>query len=156
MKKYAFTLKSLSALRALNTACDIHEAYDPKTTNNPTKYKKVNALWDTGATNSVIDVEVAHALGLIPISRAQVCHANGTAAVNVYMVNITLPNNIMIPMLQVTEGSLSGTDVLIGMDIIGLGDFAVTHQNGGTTFSFQIPSTHDTDYVAELKSVQDE
>jgi hypothetical protein len=33
-----------------------------------------------------------------------------------------------------------GIDVLIGMDIIGSGDFSVTHHNGNTTFSFCCPS----------------
>jgi preprotein translocase subunit SecA len=52
-------------------------------------------------------------------------------------------------MLYVTEGILSGTDVLIGMDIISKGDFSITASQQKTKFSFQIPSTHDTDYVKE-------
>ena len=31
-------------------------------------------------------------------------------------------------------------DVLIGMDVIGTGDFAVTHADGRTCMSFQMPS----------------
>jgi uncharacterized protein YecA (UPF0149 family) len=46
---------------------------------------------------------------------------------------------------------LTGTDVLIGMDIISMGDFTVTASKRKTKFSFQIPSTHDTDYVKEYK-----
>ncbi len=149
MKKFAFTLKSPVTLRALCTTCAIYEAFDPTATNNPKRPQKVNVLWDTGASGSVIDATVARRLGLTPVSRAQVCHANGTAIVNVYIVNIELPSSIMIPMLTVTEGNLSGIDVLIGMDVISLGDFSVTHPKGGTTFSFQLPSTHSTDYVEE-------
>lgn len=41
--------------------------------------------------------------------------------------------------------------MLIGMDIINLGDFALTHKNGGTVFSFQIPSTHEYDFVRQIE-----
>ena len=43
---------------------------------------------------------------------------------------------------------------LLGMDIISLGDFSISHKDGGTTFSFQIPSTHNIDFVNEKISVQ--
>ena len=39
-----------------------------------------------------------------------------------------------------------GPQVLIGMDIITLGDFAITNQNHTTTFSFRMPSLHTIDY----------
>ena len=42
-----------------------------------------------------------------------------------------------------------GLGVLIGMDIITAGDFAVSNYNGTTMFSFRIPSQKKTDYVAE-------
>lgn len=71
----------------------------------------------------------------------KVFHANGEAVVNKYLVNIVLPNNFMIPMVIVTEGKLQGTNMLIGMDIIGLGDFVITHKNNGTIFLFQMPYT---------------
>lgn len=37
-------------------------------------------------------------------------------------------------------------DLLIGMDIISLGDFAITNVNGKTTFSFRLPSTSIIDF----------
>ena len=36
--------------------------------------------------------------------------------------------------------------VLIGMDIINLGDFAVTNKNGRTAFSFRTPSIEYIDF----------
>jgi hypothetical protein len=41
---------------------------------------------------------------------------------------------------------VADADVLIGMDIIGEGDFAVTHQDGKTTFSFRVPSLKTIDF----------
>ena len=46
-------------------------------------------------------------------------------------------------------GNLRGYDVLIGMDIIGLGDFAITHLEGDTKFSFRIPSQADIDFARD-------
>lgn len=42
-----------------------------------------------------------------------------------------------------------GIDVLIGMDVISKGDFAISNYNGKTQFSFRIPSQNDVDYKAE-------
>jgi len=73
--------------------------------------------------------------------------------VNTYSVNILLPNDITFSALKVTEAVLSGVDVLIGMDIILKGDLAVTTSQGKTKFTFQIPSTHDTDYAKENSQI---
>jgi predicted aspartyl protease len=110
-----------------------------------------HALWDTGAEGSVVSGRVAKALGLEPTGIAKVYHANGESMVNIYSVNIFLPNDTIFYVPTVTEGILTGTDVLIGMDIISQGDFTITASQGKTKFSFQIPSTHDTDYVKEYE-----
>ena len=94
--------------------------------------KKFIALWDTGATNCVITKSVATQLGLVEVGRIQ-AHI--------------LPNGIRL-VRQVTEGISGGCwDVLIGMDVITLGDFCVSNYNGVTVFSFRMPSKERTDYV---------
>jgi uncharacterized protein YchJ len=79
----------------------------------------------------------------------QVHTASGTDIVNTYLINIGLPNKVRFALVPVTEAQLSGTDVLIGMDIISVGDFAITNKDGKTTFSFQLPATHKIDFVEE-------
>lgn len=147
----AFTFTSPNKERALITACGVSIAFSQQTVMQRPPFRRVNGLWDTGATNSVINENIAFELGLKPVGVAKVHHANGESTVNRYLVNIMLPNNIIIEMVPVTAGKLSGTDVLIGMDIISMGDFSICHKNGGTTFSFQIPSTHDINFVDEIK-----
>ena len=65
-----------------------------------------------------------------------------------------LPSNVIFEGLRVTEGILAGTEVLIGMDIIASGDFAVTHCNedGGTTMSFCVPSVQEIDFVTRART----
>jgi hypothetical protein len=65
-----------------------------------------------------------------------------------YLIGIRLDRTIITD-LRATLAELEGADVLIGMDVITLGDFAVTNENGTTTFSFRIPSLHTVDYVDE-------
>jgi hypothetical protein len=45
---------------------------------------------------------------------------------------------------------IPGTDVLIGMDIISMGDFAITNARGKTIFSFVIPSLNKKISFIEL------
>lgn len=107
------------------------------------------ALWDTGATNTVINKNVVDQCGLIPIGITECYGVNGKHQSNVYLVNIYLPNKVVIPNLTVTEGVLKDIDVLVGMDVMGLGDFAVSNYKGITTFSFRFPSIETIDFVAK-------
>lgn len=112
---------------------------------NPLPFK---AIWDTGATGSVITIKAAQMLGLSPISMTKVHGVNSSETKNVYAVSIVLPNNVVIPFIRVTECNLlaGDIDVLIGMDIIVLGDLAITNKDGQTYFSFRIPSTTRIDF----------
>ena len=127
-------------------------AFDPATTaaDKQPALESFACIWDTGASGSVITAAVVAKCGLKPITMVKVQGAyGGITDRNVYLVNIGLPNGVLLPGVQVTEGEMSGFDVLIGMDVITLGDFSVTNQNGNTVFSFRIPSLHTIDYVKE-------
>ncbi len=86
----------------------------------------------------------------MPIGATAISHAQGTTQdVEVFLVNIGLPSGVEISGLRVAKVVLRDADVLIGMDIINHGDFAVTNRDGRTKFSFRIPSQADIDFVAE-------
>ncbi|MGB0717681.1 MAG: SEC-C metal-binding domain-containing protein, partial [Phycisphaerae bacterium] len=68
---------------------------------------------------------------------------------NTYLLDVFLPNGISVPGLTVNEVDLGEVGLLIGMDIITLGDFSITQANGTTKFSFRIPSVKDVDFVEE-------
>lgn len=72
-----------------------------------------------------------------------------------HSVNIALPNMVMFPMMQVAKMVLlGGIDAIIGMDILGVGDFNVTHHAGNTTFSFCLPSRREIDFVTEVEDAK--
>lgn len=115
---------------------------------DPTKQVQVVALWDTGATGTVITQKVVDAIGLKPISKTKVNTASEEGVpTDVYLVDVALNQNVKIDGVPVTRGKLTGIDCLIGMDIITLGDFSITNFNGVTCMSFGLPSSHEVDYV---------
>lgn len=154
-KPHAFTVAYDGRAKVLQSKAHIAQAFDPQSITVPLSPEnqcaiEFNAIWDTGATGSVITQRVVQSCGLKPIGMAIVHTAKGQSRSNVYFVSVFLPNKVVLPQLRVTEGGLPGdADVLIGMDIIGQGDFAVTNKDGKTVFSFRIPSLERIDFVKQ-------
>lgn len=151
----SFTLRrSKGKLLQFVTEIGICQAFDPAApvASRPPVHP-FKGIWDTGATGSVITDKVVAACNLAPIGVCQVQTAGGSQSSPVYLVTVTLPNHVGVSEVRVTQGALGdGADVLIGMDIITLGDFAVTHPQGNTVFSFRIPSEAELDFVAEHRA----
>lgn len=153
----AFTSKFAGRVSQLITPIKITTAFDLNTT-SPDQIKQyettaydTKALWDTGATNSVVTEATAAAMGLVPIGSAVVNHAGGSSTKNRYLINVYLPNNVAIVGVMASdmpEGS-GGFGILIGMDIISQGDLSISNQNNTTWLSFRFPSYKTTDYVVE-------
>lgn len=107
------------------------------------------ATWDTGATNTVISDRVVKECGLIPTGIIPVATAGGIMNAFTYVIDIVLPDDVVINNLKVTGGELKGTEVLIGMDIITRGDFAVSNYNGTLKFTYREPSQQSIDFVKD-------
>lgn len=149
-KFLAFTLKSNGILNMLKTETmvmsdvrDINKSYRPK---------MWRGLWDTGASKSSITKRIVDDLHLIPVGNTNISTANGVVTVNTYFVDFLLPNGVRVRNVLVSCADLGDDiDVLIGMDIIKHGDFAITNTNNQTTFSFRTPSIQEIDYVEESR-----
>lgn len=148
IKTYSFTTKYKNIRsNVLQNKVSVSEAYDFSNPPKNISYKEYLATWDTGATNTVVTQKVVQECGLKPIGIVRVHTVAGDRMSNVYFVSIRLPN-IQIPEIRVTEGIVFGkSEILIGMDIINKGDFAVTNKNGFTVFSFRYPSLECIDFV---------
>lgn len=94
-------------------------------------------------------------LDLKPVREAKVYYAGGTIIANAYLVSIILENDILLDQIIVTEAELNDDeipdherfDVLLGMDVIGQGDFAITNYRKRTTVSFRVPSKEELDFT---------
>ncbi len=143
----AFTSKFPALSGVLANQVKVVEAYGPNDPVPVAQAKEFTALWDTGATHSVITQNVVNGCSLKPTGMTVVHHAQGTDRAETYLVGILLPNRVAFREVRVTKGILKDVDVLIGMDIINTGDFAVTNANGKTVFSFRSPSLEEIDFV---------
>lgn len=112
----------------------------------------VRAQWDTGATGTCISKELVQRLNLMPTGKVKVSTPSGIGIMNKYIINLILNNEIRITNLIVMDSEIGnqGIDVLIGMDIISMGDFAVSNFDGKTRFSFRIPSQEHIEYKREV------
>jgi hypothetical protein len=106
--------------RLLGTPCHVSQAFDPIKGISDCARILFDAMWDTGAAKSVITERVVKALGLKPIRKGFTQGVNGLGKSQAY-------------------GKV-WWNVLLGMDIIGTGDFSITNRNGNTEFFFSVPS----------------
>ncbi len=149
---YAFTLKAPGIANAIISDAGVSAAYDPNKPPTPVPVAtSTKALWDTGASNSVVSASFVQKLALTAVGTRQVHHADGQSLRNTYLINLYLPNKVTIYGLMVTEFPQSHNqfDVIIGMDVICHGDFTITNVGGKTCMSFRTPSLESIDYVVD-------
>lgn len=112
---------------------------------------KLLAVWDTGATSSAISRPLAQKLQLDEIGQMRVHGATGCEVCTRFLVSLHLPNQVVIPELEISDcGGDIGCDILLGMDVISRGDFAVSNYRGRTTFTFRVPSVEHLDFTTQL------
>lgn len=154
---HAFSVQYEGVVNKLITKVGIAQAFDPKMDRK--LYPPVDeqlALWDTGATQSVITPKIVRDLGLKPVGKMVMHHGGGRTEQLTYMVNVGLPNGVGFPGVMVAElEQLENSEfgMLIGMDIIAVGDFSITCYEGKTCFSYRYPSKTKVDYVQEHRSI---
>lgn len=149
----AMTWEWAGRIRRILTPVHISEAYDPSLSEaDRPQIVLATALWDTGATGSVVSSTLAKKLALFPTGSAQVNTAAGVTTTDTYVISLRLPNGVGISGVQVTScPPQPGFDFIIGMDVIALGDFTITNENGRTTMSYRFPSIKKIDYVKEQR-----
>jgi len=151
LQNMAFTARFSARVLRLTGEVEIFPAFSPDTIPPPSR--KYQALYDTGATHSVISPKVVQELNLPLIGARTVGVAGGFVPTTSHLVNVGLPNRVMFGMIPVAKLAIpSGEDVIIGMDILGMGDFAVTHYGGNTVFSFCVPSRKCIDFAEEINA----
>ena len=147
---WSFTTGFNGLKNVLTNEVGVTSAVDPRKVQNRPSPRQYTAIWDTGAMATVITDRIVQECGLKPISVCQVTGVHGSARKGVYLVDLFLPNKVIIGSLRVIGGGQIGdADVLIGMDVISKGDFAVTNKDGETHFSFRFPSLECIDFTKQ-------
>lgn len=119
----------------------------------------VKALWDTGATNSVVFKDLALRLKLPAVGRATTVGIHGPKDVDVFTVDILLMERVLFSTWRVSAGNTGPTSpgIIIGMDIITKGDTSFMASEPGYLFSFLVPSAKQPcDFAAEVNRFNQE
>jgi len=106
---------------------------------------KLKALWDTGATLTAIKPQLRDKLKLCMVranSSATIAGlGDSTYKADYTVMTLRIRNNFEINWCPVFVVDYAvDVDIIIGMDIIGMGDFAVSNTNRKTLLSFIMPS----------------
>lgn len=148
---HAFTIKHNDLRARITTPIMVFPAFDPNQSVSPPNGIEVSALWDTGATQSVITAATARDLDLPVVGQVTINHAGGSGLSPLYLVNFLLPNKVGFSGITVSECANIAGDfrAIIGMDIISRGDLAITNCHGKTVMSFRTPAIEMIDYVQD-------
>jgi hypothetical protein len=149
---YAFDAEYNGIPKELKTEAMIF----PSPTGPDTKGIKTSILWDTGATHSCLSPKIVRDLGLKPIDTIVVHGVNSSQVADVVIASIGLPNGLFLAGRRFSVSEIPGTDILVGMDIIMLGDFAICNGGGKTLFTFAIPPfTNKTSFTEKADTIND-
>lgn len=148
---HAFSFEANGVVRRIVTPVKISK---PTRAANPNSAEviTVDALWDTGATGSVITPTVAKTLNLSQIGQENVEGFGGTHNCPRHVVDLYLSDLLRFGAIEVSEAPKDTAQFgfIIGMDIIAEGDFTVCHNGGKSLISYQYPSTHSFNFNEEV------
>lgn len=152
-KPQAFTLSFDGIALALQTNIGVTLGSNLTSEGEKREIKNFVGVWDTGATHTAISQKVIEQCNLQPLSKTKTSTAAGIMECNVYLIDLLLPNSVIIQNVQATSMNMeSSVDILVGMNVIANGDFSITNLNGKTKFSFRLPSMESRDFVKEINS----
>ena len=139
-----YTQRNSDIIEAIVSECRICQAVDFKNGEFPSKvYTSQNAVWDTGATNTLISSKVVQNLGLKPYGTSGFSTANVIVEAKVYEIHLAIPSAGVVCNVMAMEKDDEDYEVVIGMDVISQGDFAFTNHDGHSTYSFRLPSQEE-------------
>jgi hypothetical protein len=101
---------------------------------------RAKALIDTGATRSAIRNTFVQAAKLVSYGKSTVRTAKGEYIASVYTVDFLFLNRMLAKNMRVTEffGN-HDFDCIIGLDIIRMGDMAISNAGGVMVLAFRAP-----------------
>lgn len=139
-----YTQRNSDIIEAIVSECRICSAVNFKHGEIPSKvYTSKKALWDTGATNTLISSKVVRELELKPYGKSGFSSANGVVDTNLYEIHLGIPSAGVVCNVLALEKDDEDYEVVIGMDVISQGDFAFSNHDGHSTFSFRLPSQEE-------------
>lgn len=139
-KEYKFEIQDRTAIYEFHKIVDRIVTNINIKSNVENEYIKCKALWDTGATTSGLSQDLINRIGLSPIKRGIISNGvTGEFSTDVYRISISINDFWSCGGIQAIRYVLDDCDLIIGMDVISQGDFAVKNVNGKTVMTFRYP-----------------
>ncbi len=121
--------------------------------------QKAWTLWDSGSTHSCISKKLINDLGLIAHGKPVETRSMGSTNPNTlkYIANLLILNKEHETVIEFSDVTFYEADqeefnhdIVLGMDIIERGDFAITNVNQKTVLSFRTPSVKTIDFEKDI------
>ncbi|MDR1598786.1 MAG: hypothetical protein LBS11_02765 [Oscillospiraceae bacterium] len=148
MKPHSFTIrygsgKTYSLISAVTVL--------PLSDSNPADEERIvhcNAIWDAGASITCVSQRVARKLSLELFPEMNARAGSGLCLCPPCIIGLILSNGIRLDGVAALATNLNENDfdVIIGLDVISKGDFAVISSGGETIFSYRYPSMQVIDF----------
>ena len=105
----------------------------------------VNALWDTGSTESLISEKIVKMIEPILKNKSKYVTRDVVIECETYAVSLSLSDEITFRDVLMKKADLfdKNIDIVIGMDIISRGDFEIRNYNNLVEFAFRIPPRNE-------------
>ncbi len=135
----AFSINYGQIVESVVTECIVSNVDEEDSSKQNNGGVRCLAIWDSGATSSIITRNIIDNLKLQPVGVCQVAGIHGTEYEYTYYINLTVPGDMTFKTLEVSEGDLEDVDFLVGMDVISQGDFCISNGNNETIVAFRSP-----------------
>jgi len=134
-------------VNSVTTSVRISRPFEPDGLGQPPRPYQTSALWDTGSSHCLITKSLAQSLDLRPVRQARVMHHDGVTFFDVYFAALYVTRKYYVEVALTETGAPSDNfELIIGMDVISKGDFALTNQKDVMVFSFRLPSSTTIDF----------
>lgn len=125
MAQFISLIKSNSS-RVITPCCVEVSGYKRLESSKRTEFMCDSAMWDTGASVTLISERVASELGLVVTGTTIISGYDGKKKrANTYRIDLKFTDDLHVCFVEAVETPSPFFDLLIGMDVISQGNFHV-------------------------------
>ena len=128
-----------NSIRIITPCCIDVKNYKRTSGSSAGEYYCESALWDTGASVTLVSERVAAELGLVKTGTTLVSGFDGVRKrANTYRIDLRFSDDMRLDFVEAVETPSPFFDMLIGMDVICQGNFHLDNKSELPCVSFEL------------------